>query len=98
MTFAFPRRSCRCSSPAPPDDGGNTMTRAHLRELTVLEGRQVSVALGNGDRIDDAQLVSAGRNRAATVWLFTNGADRFVAVEDVIDMWEAPTAGRPLAA
>jgi hypothetical protein len=74
------------------------MTRARLRELAPLEGRQVSVALRSGNRIDDAQLVSAGRNRAATLWLFTNGADRFVAVEDVIDVWEAPTAGRPLAA
>jgi len=73
------------------------MTRAHLPEFATLEGRQVSVSLRNGDRIDDAQLVSAGHNRAATVWLFTNGADRFFAVGDVIDVWEAHT-GRPAAA
>ena len=73
------------------------MTRAHLPELLALEGRQVSVSLRNGDRIDDAQLVSAGRNRAAAVWLFTNGADRFIAAGDVIDVWEAHT-GRPAAA
>jgi hypothetical protein len=81
-----------------PDDGGNTMTRAGLGQLTALEGRQVSLALRSGDRIDDAQLVSARRNRAGTLWLFTNGSDRFVAVEDVIDVWEAHPAGPPLAA
>lgn len=74
------------------------MTREHLGELTALEGRQVSVALGNGDRIDDVQLVSAGRNVVGTLWLFTNGADRFIAVEEVIDVWEAPAARRFQAA
>jgi hypothetical protein len=74
------------------------MTRAGLGRLTALEGRQVSLALRNGDRIDDAQLVSARRNRAGTLWLFTNGSDRFVAVGDVIDVWEAHPAGPPLAA
>lgn len=74
------------------------MMSARLRELAALEGRQVSVALRNGDRIDDAQLVSADRNHTANVWVFTNGADRFIAVEDVIDLWEAHTAGRPAAA
>jgi hypothetical protein len=74
------------------------MTRAGLGQLTALEGRQVSLALRNGDRIDDAQLVSARRNCAGTLWLFTNGSDRFIAVEDVIDVWEAHPAGPPLAA
>jgi hypothetical protein len=74
------------------------MTRARLGQLTALEGRQVSLALRNGERIDDAQLVSARRNRAGTLWLFTNGADRFIAVEDVVDVWEAQPAGPPLAA
>ena len=74
------------------------MTRARFGQLTALEGRQVSLALSNGDRIDDAQLVSARENRTGTLWLFTNGSDRFVAVEDVIDVWEANPAGPPLAA
>jgi hypothetical protein len=42
------------------------MTRARRRQLATLEGRQVSLALRNGDRIDDAQLVSARRNGAGT--------------------------------
>jgi hypothetical protein len=68
------------------------MTPAKLRSL---EGRQVNVALRGGDRIDDCQLVSAGRASTATVWLFSNGTDLFVEVDDLTDVWEA--AG-PLAA
>jgi hypothetical protein len=48
----------------------------------------VSVALRNGDRIDDCQLVSAPRARTETVWLFSNGDDVFVSLADVIDVWE----------
>ena len=57
--------------------------------LQLLEGRQVSVALRDGSRIDDCQLVSAGRNGTASLWLFTNGADLFVALADVTAIWEA---------
>jgi hypothetical protein len=64
--------------------------------LQQWEGRQVSVALADGSRIDDCQLVSAGRNGARTLWLFTNGADRFVALDDVTAVWEA--SGCPRAA
>jgi hypothetical protein len=66
------------------------MTRERLGALTALEGRQVSVALRNGERIDDSRLFSAGRNRAGTLWLFTHRGDTFIAVEDLIDLWEAP--------
>jgi len=69
------------------------MTRERLGALTALEGRQVSVALRNGTRIDDSQLVSAGRHRARTLWLFTHAGDTFVAAEDVIDVWEAASPG-----
>ena len=56
--------------------------------LHVLEGRQVSVALRNGSRIDDCQLVSAPRARTETLWLFSNGDDVFVSLTDVTDIWE----------
>ena len=56
--------------------------------LQQWEGRQVSVALADGSRIDDCQLVSAGRS-AGTLWLFTNGVDLFVALDDVTAVWEA---------
>jgi hypothetical protein len=62
--------------------------------LHGLEGRQVSVALRDGCRIDDCQLVCGPRARAGTLWLFSNGADLFVAAEDVIDVWEVACTGR----
>ena len=60
-------------------------------KLQHLQGRQVSVALQGGKRIDDCQLVSAGRVGTATLWLFSNGSDVFVPVQDVVDVWEFPT-------
>jgi hypothetical protein len=53
-----------------------------------LEGRRVSVALNDGSRLDDCELVSAGHG-TATLWLFVNGGDVFVSVSDVTDAWEA---------
>ena len=70
------------------------MTTKERVNLVTLEGRRVSVALRGGNRIDDSQLVSAGRIPAGTLWLFTNGADRFVAVDEVLDVWEPLPAAR----
>jgi hypothetical protein len=53
-----------------------------------LEGRRVSLALVDGSRIDGCELVSAGHG-AATLWLFVNGDDVFVPVEEITDAWEA---------
>jgi hypothetical protein len=64
----------------------NVIPMAQLREL---QGRRVSLALFGGDRIDDAQLISAGRPGLRTVWVFTNGSDTFLPVGDIIDVWEA---------
>jgi len=55
-----------------------------------FEGRQVSVALRNGSRIDDCQLISAGRVETGTLWLFSNGMDVFVSIAQVLDVWEGP--------
>jgi hypothetical protein len=60
-----------------------------MSQLRGLEGRQVSVALADGSRIDDCSLVSVGRGRTTTVWIFTNGCDLFVEFSDVVDVWEA---------
>jgi hypothetical protein len=68
------------------DEGEGRMSNDGLRRW---EGLQVSVALADGSRIDDCQLVSAGRNAAGTLWLFSNGADRFVPIGDVTAVWEA---------
>lgn len=61
--------------------------------LKTLEGRHVGIALRGGWRIDDCQLVSAGRSRVGTLWVFVDGEDTFLPVADVVDCWEMPTAG-----
>jgi len=69
-----------------------------IEELRKFEGRQVSVALADGSRIDDCSLVSAGRGRADTVWVFVNGTDVFVRLAEVVAVWEvAPRRGRSAA-
>jgi hypothetical protein len=61
-------------------------------QLRSLEGRQVGVALRDGSRIEDAQLVSSGRGNVRTLWVFTKGFDAFVPLSDVVDVWEAEAA------
>jgi hypothetical protein len=68
------------------------MSQERMSEMRCLEGRQVSVALADGSRIDDCQLVSAGRPGVQTLWVFTNGADAFVPLPEVIDVWELQAA------
>ena len=68
------------------------MSQERIAELRSLEGRRVGVALADGSRIDAAELVSAGRSGACTLWVFTNGADAFVPLPDVVDVWEVRAA------
>ena len=67
---------------------GQGERRRVTQSLRALEGRQVSIALTDGSRIDDCELVSAGHG-AATLWLFVNGDDVFVPVDEITDAWEA---------
>jgi hypothetical protein len=66
------------------------MTKDRIRQMTALEGRQVNIALGDGLRIENCQLVSSGRNRVSSLWVFTNDIDLFVPFDDVADVWETP--------
>jgi len=59
------------------------------QELKALEGRRVGIAVRGGVRIDECELISAGRGRARTLWVFAEGNDAFVPIDDVIDVWEA---------
>jgi len=73
--------------------------RHRLSQLVhALEGRQVGIALTDGSRIDDCQLISAGRHDAPALWLYDNGTDRFVPMGDVRDVWEFGVARPPHAA
>jgi hypothetical protein len=56
--------------------------------LRRLEGRSVNLALVDGSRLDDVNLVSA---HGGNVWIFDGGEDVFVPVATVIDFW--PSAG-----
>jgi hypothetical protein len=47
------------------------------------------VALIDGTRLDDVVLVSAGRTRRDTIWLFVNGQDRFVPARDIWSVWQS---------
>ena len=62
--------------------------RLKAADLRLIEGRQVSVSLRDGSRIDDCNLVSSGRARIGNLWLFSCGEDVFVALDDVIDVTE----------
>ncbi len=74
------------------------MLHARINQLRELEGRQVSLALRDGSRIDDCQLVSAGRAGSPRMWIFTQGVDRFLSLNDLIDAWEIrPTGVRQAA-
>ncbi|MEW6155551.1 MAG: hypothetical protein AB1673_16435 [Actinomycetota bacterium] len=66
------------------------MSNQQIKDLRELEGRQVSLALADGTRIDDATLVSAGRGHTRTLWLFDGGSDVFVPIAEVSQGWEAP--------
>jgi hypothetical protein len=67
---------------------GAVVMAERRNHLAALEGRQVNVALRDGSRIDDCQLVSTGRARMASIWLVANDTDTFVALDDVADIWE----------
>ena len=57
----------------------------------------MSVALADGSRIDDCKLISAGRHGDDRLWLYSNGADTFVSLDEVADLWEvAPSSFRPV--
>lgn len=60
-----------------------------IQELKALEGRQIGLAVQGGRRIDDCQLVSAGRRGVATLWVFADGVDTFVPYAAIMDLWEA---------
>jgi hypothetical protein len=66
-----------------------------LDKVPALEGRHVHLALVDGSRIDDCQLVSACRGSIDTVWVFTNGLDTFIPLAEIVEAWEAtPTRRR----
>jgi hypothetical protein len=64
------------------------MSPRTLRSFRHLEGHHVSVALADGTRLDDCELVSAGRGATASIWLHDGMDDRMLSAADVVDLWE----------
>lgn len=54
-----------------------------------LEGCRVCIALVDGSRIDDCELISAGHHGDGRLWLYSNRADTFVSLTEVADLWES---------
>lgn len=74
------------------------MSEQQMVHLRSFEGLRVSLALADGSRIDDCQLVSAGRNGTRTVWVHSNGIDVFIQRADLLDVWESASFVRARAA
>jgi hypothetical protein len=74
------------------------MSTERTPPLRALEGRQVNVAFRDGSRIDDCQLLSAGRAGTGTVWIFAQGIDVFLPASTIVDCWEAAPAPNRWAA
>ena len=69
------------------------MTGQRQHRIRSFEGQTVSLALIDGTRLDDCQLVSACRAGSGTLWVYENGSDRFVPVDNVVDLWGASGHG-----
>ncbi|MBV8304785.1 MAG: hypothetical protein JOZ04_11280 [Acidimicrobiia bacterium] len=48
----------------------------------------MNIALADGSRIDDCELVSVDRGRRGHLWVHANGGDAFVPLAQVSDVWE----------
>jgi hypothetical protein len=64
------------------------MSTTRLEELRALEGREVTLALSHGRRVDAAWLVSVAPGGSDDVWLFVAGADQFVPLAEIVDFFE----------
>src|SRR5437879_4457557 len=49
------------------------MTHWHRRELKQFEGHRVNLALADGSRIDDCELVAVDGGRRGHLWVHANG-------------------------
>ena len=63
-------------------------------DVQSLEGRRVNVALADGSVLGPVPLVLARRN---TLWVVSDGEDTFVALDRVVNVWDAPAVGSTAA-
>ncbi|MCU1448100.1 MAG: hypothetical protein JWP02_270 [Acidimicrobiales bacterium] len=69
------------------------MTKQDRGQLKELEGHRVSLALADGSRIDDCELVSVDKGGRGQLWVHANGVDAFVPMSKVSDVWEVRANG-----
>jgi hypothetical protein len=69
------------------------MTKQDRGHLKQLEGHRVSVALADGSRIDDCELVAVKDGRPGHLWVHSNGSDSFLPLSKVSDVWEVRARG-----
>lgn len=60
----------------------------NTKELRKLEGHHVNLTLADGTNIDQATLISAGRGRTASLWIYTNHTDTIIPLGHVVNVWE----------
>jgi hypothetical protein len=53
-----------------------------ILDLRSMEGSPVSVTLKNGSHLDGV-LISSGRGRTNTLWVYANETDLLISVQDV---------------
>jgi hypothetical protein len=64
--------------------------------LSALIGKNVDLALDDGTRLDNCQLVSLPRRRhIGTAWIVNGGDDAFVAVDAITEFWEVSAERLP---
>ena len=62
------------------------MTVLEASGLRTLQGRRVCLSLRGGQRMDDCHLMST--DHGGFMWVFVNGTDTFVALSEILDLWE----------
>ena len=59
------------------------------QRLAALQGSRVNLALDDGTRLDDCELISLSRSqRVRTAWIVRGGDDTFVCVDAISDVCE----------
>jgi hypothetical protein len=60
-----------------------------VEKLRQLEGHRVGLALADGSRVDECQLVSVPRPpRILSIWIYQGGGDVFLPLASIRDVWE----------
>lgn len=68
------------------------MVQYSASQFRSLEGQRVGIALTDGSRIDDCELISLARTGLQTLWLLVDGLDVFIPVAAIETIWATAAA------